>query len=162
MSPRAAWRLETLGFGAVYDYVAGKADWLARGLPREGANASVPNAGDLADLEPPTCALGDTLAVVRARLADSRYGFCLVVNEERVLLGRVRKSALPAAGAAALAESVMDAGPSTVRPSEAAAELARRLAVREFQTAIVTTPEGILHGVFHRADAEQQLAASSR
>jgi 3-mercaptopyruvate sulfurtransferase SseA len=31
MSPRAAWRLKTLGFERVYDYVGGKADWLAHG-----------------------------------------------------------------------------------------------------------------------------------
>jgi rhodanese-related sulfurtransferase len=36
MSPRAAWRLETLGFERVYHYVGGKADWLAHALPREG------------------------------------------------------------------------------------------------------------------------------
>ncbi|MDP9404293.1 MAG: rhodanese-like domain-containing protein [Actinomycetota bacterium] len=33
MSPRAAWRLEHLGFAQVYDYVAGKVDWMAAGLP---------------------------------------------------------------------------------------------------------------------------------
>ena len=36
MSPRAAWRLEAAGFGPVYDYMAGKADWLAADLPFEG------------------------------------------------------------------------------------------------------------------------------
>ena len=36
MSPRAAWRLESFGFEQVYDYVAGKADWGAAGLPLEG------------------------------------------------------------------------------------------------------------------------------
>ena len=36
MSPRAAWRLEGLGFERVYDYVPGKADWFASGLPKEG------------------------------------------------------------------------------------------------------------------------------
>src|SRR5579875_2330172 len=36
MSPRAAWRLEGAGFGAVYDYAAGKSDWLAADLPFEG------------------------------------------------------------------------------------------------------------------------------
>ena len=36
MSPRAAWRLEAAGFGPVYDYVAGKADWLAAHLPFVG------------------------------------------------------------------------------------------------------------------------------
>ena len=36
MSPRAAWRLKAAGFGPVYDYAAGKADWLAAGLPFQG------------------------------------------------------------------------------------------------------------------------------
>src|SRR5438046_1961615 len=36
MSPRAAWRLEAAGFGPVYDYAAGKADWLAADLPVAG------------------------------------------------------------------------------------------------------------------------------
>ena len=36
MSPRAAWRLEATGFGPVYDYMEGKADWLAADLPFEG------------------------------------------------------------------------------------------------------------------------------
>src|SRR5712691_518454 len=33
MSPRAAWRLERLGFTPVYDYALGKVDWMAAGLP---------------------------------------------------------------------------------------------------------------------------------
>ncbi len=48
MSPRAAWRLESLGFHDVYDYVDGKLDWMAAGLPTEGTNAEHPRAGDLA------------------------------------------------------------------------------------------------------------------
>ena len=36
MSPRAAWRLEGLGFEKVFDYVPGEADWFASGLPRDG------------------------------------------------------------------------------------------------------------------------------
>ena len=36
MSPRAAWRLEALGFGGVYDYVAGKVDWIAAGYLPNG------------------------------------------------------------------------------------------------------------------------------
>lgn len=36
MSPRAAWRLEAAGFGPVYDYQAGKIDWIAADLPFEG------------------------------------------------------------------------------------------------------------------------------
>jgi hypothetical protein len=33
MSPRAASRLESIGFEQVYDYVAGKADWGSACLP---------------------------------------------------------------------------------------------------------------------------------
>src|SRR5260221_14072176 len=36
MSPRAAWRLEEAGLGPVYEYAAGKTDWLAADLPFEG------------------------------------------------------------------------------------------------------------------------------
>jgi len=47
MSPRAAWRLESLGFGEVYNYIASKVDWLAFGLPGEGDEAATPRAGDI-------------------------------------------------------------------------------------------------------------------
>src|SRR5919197_4962458 len=157
MSPRAAWRLETLGFEQVHDYVGGKADWLANGLPREGAKATVRYAGDLADSEPPTCALDTRLADVRAALDGSRYGFSLVVNEQRIVLGRVRRSAITDADPTATAERAMEPGPSTVRYNLHAADLVQRLADRDLKTAVVTTPGGCLVGVFHRADAETQF-----
>jgi CBS domain-containing protein len=157
MSPRAAWRLETLGFEHVHDYVGGKAEWLANGLPREGETANVPYAGELVDRDPPTCALADTVADVRARLEGSRYGFCLVVSDRRVLLGRVRRSALAGAGDAATAEMVMEPGPSTVRFNTRARDLAQRLAGQDLKTAIITTPSGCLVGVFHREHAERRL-----
>ena len=87
MSPRAAWRLETLAFERVYDYVGGKADWLAHGLHREGEDL-VPYAGEPIEPEPPTCALSDSVADVRAALEGSRYGFCLVATEHPIVLGR--------------------------------------------------------------------------
>ena len=40
MSPRAAWRLESIGFTRAYDYVAGKADWGSFGLPLEGTKGA--------------------------------------------------------------------------------------------------------------------------
>jgi CBS domain-containing protein len=160
MSPRAAWRLETLGFEQVHDYVGGKADWLAHGLPREGERAAVPYAGELADTDPPTCALTDTVDDIRAGLDGSRYGFCLVINDGRIVLGRVWRSAIERADSAAAAEGVMEAGPSTVRFDVPARDLAQRLAERDLRTAVVTTPEGRLVGVFHRADAERRLSPS--
>src|SRR2546427_13136002 len=74
MSPRAAWRLETLGFEQVYDYAAGKADWGAAGLPREGTVASDPSAGDAADPDVPTCSLQDDLRSVPCACARERLG----------------------------------------------------------------------------------------
>jgi predicted transcriptional regulator len=157
MSPRAAWRLETLGFEQAYDYVGGKADWLANGLHLEGADAP-PYAGDLADPDPPTCVLTTTIAEVQAALESSRYGFCIVVNDHRIVFGRVRRNAIEHADSTASAESVMEPGPSTVRFDADAAELVRRLADRDLRTAIITTPAGRLVGVFLRADAEARLA----
>ena len=160
MSPRAACRLETLGFdpSRVFDYVDGKADWLANGLPREGENASALYAGDIVDADPPTCSLDTRVAEVLALLDGSRYGFALVVGTRSVVLGRVRRSALEAAdSAAATAEQMMEPGPSTVRFNTPADELVDRLASRNLKTAVVTTPSGCLVGVFHRADAEARL-----
>jgi predicted transcriptional regulator len=138
--------------------VDGKADWLGHGLPREGETAGRRNAGELADTDPPTCALSDHAGGVRARLEGSRYGFCLVLSERRIVLGRVRRSALSSASDDATAESLMEPGPSTVRPNKTVAEVVDRLAKNELETMIVTTPRGCLLGVFHREDGERFLS----
>jgi CBS domain-containing protein len=77
------------------------------------------------------------------------------------VLGRVRESGLGGDDDTMTVERALEPGPGTVRPSETAAELVRRLAERDRRTAIVTTPEGILLGVFHRADAERRLAENA-
>src|SRR6266851_10124929 len=61
MSPRAAWRLESLGCEKVYDYVTGKLDWMAAGLPTEGTNRQKPRAGDAARKDTPTLVFGHPL-----------------------------------------------------------------------------------------------------
>jgi len=61
MSPRAASRLESLGFEQVYDYVAGKADWGSAGLPLEGAEGSETRAGAHVRLDAPNCRPEDRL-----------------------------------------------------------------------------------------------------
>jgi len=157
MSPRAAWRLETLGFEDVCDYVGGKADWLAHGLPRAGETAQEPTAGDLLDDDRPTCRLDDDLHAITATLQRTRHGFCLVVTDQDVVLGRVRRSSLEHAPRDATAEQLMEPGPSTVRADISARALVDRLARRGFDTAVVTTPEGRLLGVFWRAEAERRI-----
>jgi CBS-domain-containing membrane protein len=143
-------RLEALGFDQVAEYVGGKADWLAHGLPREGKTASIPYAGDLVDPDPPVCAASTQLSDVSAMLAGSIYRYCLVLNDERIILGRVRRSAIADAPPRSTAESVMEPGPSTVRANTPAQELAERLGKQGLKTAVVATPRGRLIGVFHR------------
>ena len=151
MSPRAACRLETLGFADVYDYTAGKAEWLGYALPSEGDRADRPRAVHFARDDVATCRLDETIGAVRERVAASPYGFGLVLSESRVLLGRLRKSALDG-NPAAIAGEVMEAGPSTIRPDADPEALAVRLTERELRTAIVTTPDGKLVGVVRRGD----------
>jgi len=149
LSPRAACRLATLGFEHVYDYVPGKADWLARGLPTEGEDADRPRVGPLARDDVVTCRLEDPIGQVRERLQASPYGFALVTASNGTLLGRLRRSALEGEPAAT-AESVMEPGPSTVRADTAVKELRERLDKEGLRTAIVSTPEGRLIGVVLR------------
>jgi hypothetical protein len=67
MSPRAACRLDTLGFQQVYDYMPGKVDWMARGLALEGEKTGEPRAIDVARTDVVTCELQDTIGAVRER-----------------------------------------------------------------------------------------------
>src|SRR5207248_2978064 len=46
MSPRAACRLDTLGFREVYDYLPGKAEWLGHGLATEGPGPEERRTGE--------------------------------------------------------------------------------------------------------------------
>src|ERR687896_1369267 len=92
MSPRAASRLESIGFEDVYDYVAGKADWGSAGLPLEGENGSETRAGAHIRTDVPTCRPGDRLQAVCEQLDASGWDTCFVVDERRVLLSRSRRA----------------------------------------------------------------------
>ncbi len=144
MSPRAAARLERLGFGEVYDYVGSKMDWMGAGLPWEGALADGPTLGSLADPKVATCGLDDTVGAVRAPAGGPP--FCLVIDERRVVLGLVRAEALDLDAARPVVE-VMQEGPSTYRPHVPAAEAAERLKRHPQAYFVVTTLDGRLVGV---------------
>jgi len=154
MSPRAAWRLESLDFPQVYEYAAGEADWLAYGLPTEGRDADTPRVGQIARRDVPTCSLRERMGEIRDRAEAAGWDECLVVNEQRVVLGRLRGAALEG-HAAAIAEAVMEPGPTTVRPDESLATLVPRLRDRQVDRVIVTTPDGRLIGIAERETAER-------
>jgi len=157
MSDRAAWRLESLGFTRVYRYSPGKDGWLTMGLPTEGPDAATPRAGDVADRDAPICALHDQLSDVRDRLRAAGGTSCIIVNDQRVVLGRVRGEALDG-DAEQTVEAVMEAGPTTVRLSEPLDKLIERMQKRKTSSIIVTTAAGVLVGVLRREDGERQLA----
>ncbi len=157
MSPRAAWRLEGIGFERVYDYVPGKADWAASGLPTEGKLASVPTTGDATRREVPTCALEEKVGDVRDRVWSASWDACVVVNKERVVLGLLREKELaldPNVGV----ERVMRNGPTTSRPNEPLGKMAKRMRERGARTMLVTTSDGRLVGLLYREDAERLAA----
>ena len=153
MSPRAAWRLEGLGFETVYDYVPGKADWFASGLPREGKLALSPTIGDAARRDVPTCAPVETIGVVRERVWKMGWDRCVVVNEKRVVLGLLREKELSSDPEAPVEEAMRN-GPATFRPNEPVGKMAKRMQDREATAVLVTTSDGRLVGLLYREDAE--------
>jgi CBS domain-containing protein len=152
MSPRAACRLEALGFTRVHDYAAGKVDWLAHALPAEGSHAARPTAGSLARHDAATVALESSAGDARRPIAVSPYGFALVLSTGGVLLGRVRRSALEPLDERDPIEPVLELGPSTIRPHLTVEELRRRLEGSKVRTLVVTGPDGALLGVVRRED----------
>ena len=151
MSPRAAWRLESLGFKQVYDYVDGKLDWLAAGLPSEGRNATRARAGDIARRAVPTCGLEEPIRAVRERVAAAGWDACVVVNDERVVLGLLRAAELRN-GHEEPVERVMRPGPSTFRPHVSLEDIAKFLVAHDLPNAPITTSDGRLVGLLRRED----------
>ncbi len=146
MSPRAAWRLESLGFGPVYDYAAGKVDWMAAGRPTEGSGAAQPRAGQRARRDVPRSRLEERVGEASARARAAGWRMSIVVNDHDIVLGVLEGKALDGDPDTPVA-AAMRPGPSTHRAHEPAAELAATLTKRELHRAIITTPEGELIGV---------------
>jgi CBS domain-containing protein len=160
MSPRAAWRLEALGFTKVYDFVAGKTDWFACGHPREGTSTGTPWAGDLVRERVPTCLVGVRLEEAREAATESELGLCVVLNDERIVAGALRGDAL-AKDPGARVEDVMELGPRTIRPSKPIDELLRKRSSQGVKSWIVTTAHAEFLGVLTRTDAELAVARAS-
>ena len=157
MSPRAAWRLESLGFTQVFDYVAGKADWLASGLPIEGKLANYCRAGSVARADVPTCRLTDRVADALKQVQASDHCVCVVTNDQGVVLGRLGERAL-LTDPEGLVEQVMESGPTTTRPDDPLESITERLRGRGVDSILVTTPDGRLVGILYLEDAERILA----
>jgi CBS domain-containing protein len=138
----------------VYDYTAGKADWLAAGLPTEGEATGRPTAATVARRDVPTCHLGESLQDIRDRVRAAGWDACVVVNTERIVLGLLR-AGQHGREEDLTAEAAMRPGPSTFRPNIAIAKMAELMVKRDLPNAPVTTSAGELIGLLVREDAER-------
>ena len=129
----------------------GKLDWLAAGLPTEGTNAERPRAADVARADVPTCRLDERVERVRERVRAAGWDACVVVNDERVVLGLLRQEELERPEGRI--EQVMRPGPSTFRPHVPIEELAHFMVAHDLPTSPITSSDGRLIGVLRREDA---------
>lgn len=157
MSPRAACRLERLGFDQVYDYVGGIGDWKAAGLTVEGSAAHVLTVADATRSDVPTCTPEDVVGDVRQRTIDEGWNECIVVDCDGIVVGRLRNQAWDATDEVTV-ESAMESGPTTVRPNTVLHPLVERMNDRETNLIVVATPQGELLGVLLRTDAQRLLS----
>jgi len=158
MHARAACRLEQLEYAPVYRYAPGKADWRAAGLRTEGHGAGTLRAHHALTPDVAVCPIdaevSDAAMAARAKGQSS----CLVVNDEGVVLGRLRGRVLSLDDHQPV-QDVMEPGPTTIRPDDDLRALTERLHRRNVPEVIVTDPDGRLIGVVFRDRADEAVAS---
>ena len=97
----------------------------------------------------PTCQLNESVGEAKRRAEKLGFRICVVVNEQGIVLGLVEKEAWKKDSAIAV-ETIMDPGPTTLRPSSLFDEAAELLAKRKQNAILVTSSDGKLMGVFRR------------
>jgi CBS domain-containing protein len=135
----------------VYDYVDGKLDWLAAGLPTGGTNTTRARAGDVARRDVPTCRLEEPMRAVRERVMAAGWDVCVVVNDERIVLGLLRAEELRK-GHEERVERVMRPGPSTFRPHVSLDDVIKFMMTHDLPNCPITTSDGRLVGLLRRED----------
>jgi CBS domain-containing protein len=154
MAPRAAARLESLGFSEVYEYKAGKSDWMAAGLPTEGTNAQHPRVSQVARKDVPTAGLNERLGNVSARVQAAGWDAVVVVDDDRVVLGLLRSKELTKDPDLRM-EQAMRPGPSTFRPDVLITKMAANMEEHKLESSPITTSDGKLVGLLLRSDASR-------
>ena len=133
----------------MYDYVAGKMDWLAADLPFEGAA----QLAGMFTRRGVAMAREGTPAAEALRLLEAQgFGPVMVLHQAGVVMGAAYRAGLASAAGQDAVGSVMRFGVSTVRPSEDAAALAHRMGHADVTRVVVTRPDGTLIGLFFAAD----------
>jgi predicted transcriptional regulator len=139
----------------VYDYRTGIQDWRGAGLPTEGTNTQRPRLVDVVRRDVPTCSLDERLGDVRDRVLAAGWDACVVVSQQRVVLGLLRAKELHADPDLPV-ERVMRPGPSTYRPYVTVEEMRQIMTERNMESSPVTTSNGKLVGLVRRPDVTIQ------
>ena len=100
----------------------------------------------------PTCGLDDRIGEVRERVHAAGWDACVVVNEDRIVLGLLRRDELES-GEDERVELVMRPGPSAFRPHVNIEAMAEHMIEHDLPNAPITTSDGRLVGLLVRADA---------
>ena len=100
----------------------------------------------------PTCGLDEGIGEVRQRVSAAGWDACVVVNEERVVLGLLRGDEL-AKGDDEPVEAVMRPGPSTFRPHVPIAEMAHYMVHHQLASSPITISDWRLVGLLRVEDA---------
>ena len=143
----------------VFDYVAGKLDWLANDLPIEGELAKTATAGSLADRNVLTCFASDSVGQVRSRLESEHRDLCVVVDGAGIVLGLLRNE--HAGHGDGTVERLMKPGPATFRPHTNVNQLADYVEEKKLDTVLVTTSDGRLLGAL-RAEELRRKSRSEK
>lgn len=155
LSARAAWRLSSLGFTQIFRYTVGKADWLANGLPVEGAQAGLETVADIVDMEVPTCKRGERVGEVRQRVTGEGWDTCIVVNDSLIVLGILRAIDLEKGDPSWPAEEVMERDPLAFRLDVHLKHALDQMKQHRLDNALVTTTDGRLFGLLKQEDLER-------
>ena len=124
---------------------------MGAGLPTEGTNAQRPRLVDVVRRDVPTCSLDERLGDVRDRAVASGWDACVVVSQDRVVLGLLRAEELGADPDLPV-EQVMRPGPSTYRPFVSVEDMRRTMIERNMDSSPVTTSDGRLVGLVRKQD----------
>jgi Mg/Co/Ni transporter MgtE len=106
----------------------------------------------------PICHLPELVGTVRDRIDTTGWGLCVVVNDQRVVLGLLGVEELNA-DPRNLVEEVMREGPQSFRASRKLEDSIDYMRQYQVDSVLVTTPDGELIGALKRYDAERAVEA---
>jgi CBS domain-containing protein len=132
-----------------------KSDWMAAGLPTRRAGTHPPRVAEVMDRSVPTCEAAEPVAHLVARLGSSGARLCVVLNERRVVQGRLHLDRLDPADTRPVDEA-MEPGPATIPADADLAETTERGRRRGVGSLIVSNPDGVLLGLVHIEPMERR------